>query len=1032
MRLRLLAAMVGVSLLFLVSSVLAQGPEPTSEEPSPLLYAPAKERLFEEMGPSGLPGVPEGGLGTEGAVGPLGVALGDPGLSFRYVSSFGETEVAYFADSSHLNYPYGVGLDGSGNLWVTEQLGARAMKYDGNGAFLMSIGKAGMMAYVNDELLMSPADVRVDGAGNVWVADQNGQRVAKYDSSGNYLTQLGVSARSGSDNAHFYGPVSLAFDSAGGIYVSDAWNYRIQVFDSSGTYSTTIGVTGAPGSDNAHFKGPRHIAIDSADNLYVPDAGNHRVQIFDSSHSYVATLGVTGVSGSDNSHLNWPLGIDVDANYIYVAECDNHRVQIFDRTTRTYKYTIGTGSAGSGNAQFSCAGDVAVDSTGNIYVTDLNNYRVQKFNSSRAYVRTFGTTGVPYLTDGYHYNEPTGVEIDSVDRIGIVEDFNVGHRFVRLGTGGAPQITIGQPGVPGWDNAHLWDPHAVAFDASNRIYIADTSNDRVQILNANGTYNATLGWGSTSDYQFDEPSGIAVGGDGRIYVADTNNHRVQIYDSNRQYVATIGDTGVCGDDNSHLCYPYGVDVDGSGNIYVADASNQRVQKFNSNRVWQMTLGTTGEYGWDFDHFYLPWDVAADSVGRIYVAERNGNRVQVFDNGGAYLTTIGGDWDKQPGRFRGPSAVDVDSSGNVYVADQLNHRVQKFVPGVPYWTQTNINGFGDMDNQLATALAPFNGHLCAGTYNWDSGAEVWCRDSDWEMVNTSGFNDADNEYVDHLLEFDGYLYASTGNDTDGGEVWRYNGSSWSQVASGGFGDTSNAEVFRFGLFHDTLYASTWSYTDTHGTEVYTTTNGTSWTKAVSNGFGDSNNEAALCFEESSGYLYTGTCNDSTGGEVWRTSDGSSWTQVNSDGFGDGTNWGVSALAALNGYLYASTRPYEGAGAEVWRCQDCDGSDWAQVVDDGFGNEDTRGMSALEVLRDQLYLVVGNSETGLEVWRSSNGTDWEQTGFAGFGDSSNLAPYWDNSVAVLDEELYIGTYNWAQGGEVWKMWRPSFVPLVMKAF
>jgi len=141
-------------------------------------------------------------------------------------------------------------------------------------------------------------------------------------------------------------------------------------------------------------------------------------------------------------------------------------------------------------------------------------------------------------------------------------------------------------------------------------------------------------------------------------------------------------------------------------------------------------------------------------------------------------------------------------------------------------------------------------------------------------------------------------------------------------------------------------------------------------------------------------------------------------VNTDGFGDTNNYGVPALATFNGYLYASAHHRSGAGTQVWRCQVCDGSDWQKVVDNGFGNPDTRRTPALEVFDGHLCFVVGNQETGLEVWRTQNGTDWQQVGFAGFGDSNNGAPYWDNSVAVFNNRLYIGTSNSANGGEVWR--------------
>jgi tripartite motif-containing protein 71 len=589
---------------------------------------------------------------------------------FWYERTFGETEVAYFADTAHIYNPEGVGVDSAGNLWVAETLGARVLKYSGDGTFLMSIGTAGRAWLADNKHISVPTEATVDGAGNIWVVDENSYRVVKYEADGDYLMQLGVTWEGGWDNAHFASPRGVALDSNGNIYVSDEWNHRVQVFDSNGTYSTTIGVTGVSGSDNAHFSSPWRIAIDEDDKLYVADLGNERVQVFDGSHSYVATLGVTGVVGNDDNHFNNPRGVAVDANLIYVADGGNHRVQIFVRATRSYTTTLGTGG-GSGNYQFDWPGDVAVDSGGNIYVADDLNSRVQKFNSSLAYVRTFGTTDVPYLTDGYHYNMPYGVAVDADGNIGIVEDDFRGHRFIKLNASGVPQFTIGAAGIKGGDTAHFANPRGVAFDASGNIYVADEWNHRVQIYSSDGTYQWTLGtgWG-TGPYQFKYPDGVAVDASGNTYVADSNNHRVQIYDSSRSYVATLGVTGAAGSDNAHFNEPNDVEVDASGNIYVADTWNGRVQVFNSSRVWQMTLG----------QFWGPTGVAVDLLGNIYVADTWNNRVQVYTASGTYLTTIGGSFGSQVDQFRHPTGVDVDAAGNVYIADRHNHRIQKYSPG----------------------------------------------------------------------------------------------------------------------------------------------------------------------------------------------------------------------------------------------------------------------------------------------------------------------------------------------------------------
>jgi flagellin len=185
----------------------------------------------------------------------------------------------------------------------------------------------------------------------------------------------------------------------------------------------------------------------------------------------------------------------------------------------------------------------------------------------------------------------------------------------------------------------------------------------------------------------------------------------------------------------------------------------------------------------------------------------------------------------------------------------------------------------------------------------------------------------------------------------------------------------------------------------------------------------------------GYLYAGTYNSDTGGEIWRTSNGTAWTQVNTDGFGDYDNDAIASFAVFNGYLYAGTMHYS-TGGQVWRCSTVSGcdeaSDWEQVVSDGFGSTDNYGAYALIACDNYLYCVTRNYETGAEVWRSSGDSgDWEQVGPDGFGDSNNSLTYLDNSVAA--GSLYIGTLNWANGGEVWQLAGGQvYLPIILKGF
>lgn len=233
----------------------------------------------------------------------------------------------------------------------------------------------------------------------------------------------------------------------------------------------------------------------------------------------MATIGISGVAGSDNSHLNNPSGVAVDANYIYIADSWNNRGQVFNRGTRAYVTTIGTGW-GTGNAQFETPSDVAVDATGNIYVADYDNSRVQQFNSSRAYAWTYGVTGVPYVTDGYHYNDPHGLAVAADGSVYIAEES--GQRLVKVNSAGVPQWTIGVPGVAGgWngDNTYLNYPDDLALDATGRVYVVDLWNHRIQIFDPNGTYVSTLGTpgsSGTGNNQFNGPRGYAD------YVAEIN------------------------------------------------------------------------------------------------------------------------------------------------------------------------------------------------------------------------------------------------------------------------------------------------------------------------------------------------------------------------------------------------------------------------------------------------------------------------------------------------------------------------------
>jgi len=969
--------------------------------------------------------------------------LGQPGLSFRYVQTFGVTEQPYPADAQHVNSPYGLFIDDSDNLYVVEERGDRMLKFDAAGANQLMVGHAGL-PWHHDDYLSSPKDVTVKSSdGHIWVVMDNCIKELNTDGTPVQRFPDADPWNSGADNEHFSGARGIAFDGAGRLYVSDTENHRVQIYtftvEGSLVYSTTIGETGVAGSDSTHLNRPAQIAFDSSGRLYVADTGNFRVQRCTYAAGWTCTTFHGGSEGSGDNELSWwacGIGTDDDDN-VYIADTANRRV----------KKCNSAGTCSTFASGFIGASGVAADSSGNVYVSDWEDGTIRKYNSSGGALGTFaGVSGVPYAADNVRLNTPWGIGMTWDGSIYAIERY--GYRLIKLDATGVQQWTFGQAGVYGDDNAHLGGWGGLegnpAIDATGRIYVPDTGNNRIQIFSPNGTHFATFGSDGNGNYEFECPTGVAISPvNGDLYVTDHCNQRIQVFSSGHVYKATLGVLDETGTDNQHFNWPWGVGLDASGNIYVADAENHRVQKCSlSGTSYTCTTfaGETGVSGEDFGHLSHPLGVAVDSAGRVYVADEWNNRVQVFDSTGAYLTTIGGAWGANTGKMISPSGIALDSAGNVYVTDRDNHRIQKYAPGVPGWRQANINGFGDRWAAGVTALEVFTGQLYAGTSNWDSGARVW-RTSDgttWTAVSVPGFGSAytnTNAVAFDMVGFRGQLYTGTGNwwdDGVAGQVWRSStGTAWTQVEVNGFGNANNVGIVTFAVFSNTLYAATYNATD--GLEIWRSDTGDSgdWESVVTNGFGGGGEyRVGTGLTVFNGYLYAAVeASSSAATQVWRTNDGITWTPVNTDGFGDSDNDETGGFAIFGGYLYIGTRN-DTTGAQLYRS--LNGTTWEQVIGNGFGDGNNYKIDSLFVFNGCLYAGTRNDVTGVEVWRSTNGTSWRQVNPDGFGDSNNGGTLWPVGTVAFNNRLYIGTaWNYANGGEVWQfVGYPVYLPLVVR--
>lgn len=413
--------------------------------------------------------------------------------------------------------PFGVSADSQGNIYVAEFGTNRIRKIDSKGMITTAVGDgnqgfAGDGGPPNKVQMSLPTSVSVDSGGNVYFVDSQNNRIRKL-AGGNVTTVAGngLLSRSGdggaATSAQLNTPLGVAVDAAGNLYIADSVNNVVRRVAASGQITTFAG-TGTVGSagdgsaaTSAQLNGPQGLAVDGAGNLYIADTLNHRVRkVTNGTISTLAGSGTAGFggdgAGAGAAQLNLPFGVAVDgAGIVYIAEFGNNRVRkvAANGTITTLAGNGAAGFSGDGGAATSAMLNtpqaVAADSAGNVYIGDSGNNRVRKVATNGS-ISTFAGNGVA----GY-------------DRDGVT----------------ATSTSVG-------------NPNGLAVDASGSLYITDGSA-RVRKVPPSGIIATIAGVGSSgysgdggaaSNARLDQPSAVAVAGNGNVYVADTGNNAVRV------------------------------------------------------------------------------------------------------------------------------------------------------------------------------------------------------------------------------------------------------------------------------------------------------------------------------------------------------------------------------------------------------------------------------------------------------------------------------------------------------------------------
>ena len=746
------------------------------------------------------------------------------------------------ATAARLNSPWGVAVDGSGNLYIADGWNHRIRKVDSSGN-ISTVAGTGTTSFSGDGAaataaqLNNPRGVAVDGSGNLYIADTNNSRIRKVDSSGNISTVAGGASGDGgaATAAQLNFPEGVALDGSGNLYIADTFNHRIRKVDSSGVITTVAG-TGTSGFSGdgaaagaAQLSRPRGVAVDGSGNLYIADSSNNRIRkiaIVPGFSAGILSSGViTTVAGGGSTlgdggaataaRLNSPHDVAVDGSgNLYIADWGNNRIRKVDSSGNI------TTVAGSGTSGFSGDGgaataaqlrrphDVAVDGSGNLYIADTQNERVRKVDSSGIISTVAGTGTSGFSGDGAaataaQLRRPRGVALDGsgnlyiadsdsarirkVDSSGVISSVvrsvypqgvaldgsgnlyiasnNDNGRIYKLspqtgGGGTLPTVSLsanpsvisrGESATLTWNASNAVSAEidqgigAVALSGSRQVSPTATTRYAITVtdsssrtasaavtvtvreplptvrLSANPSVIrrgelATLTWSATNAVSAEIDQGIgtvALSGSRQVSPTATTPYTITVTDSNSRTaraaatvtvrepltpVNTVGGEGTAGFSGdggpaaqARINSPGGMARDAAGNLYIADTDNHRIRKIDVLGTISTVAGT-GTAGFSGDaaaataaQLNFPRGLDADEAGNLYIADTSNHRIRKIDVSTGNISTVAGTGAAGYGgdsaaataaQLNFPRDVDVDREGNLYIADTNNHRIRR--------------------------------------------------------------------------------------------------------------------------------------------------------------------------------------------------------------------------------------------------------------------------------------------------------------------------------------------------------------------
>jgi sugar lactone lactonase YvrE len=629
--------------------------------------------------------------------------------------------------------PQGIAADASNNVYVADSQNNLIRKISPTGVVSTFAGTAGVAGFSNAVGTAAqfnfPSGVALDSSNNLYVADTVNCVIRKITPAGVVSTFVGIPGSAGSTDSsagtpQFSYPDGVAVDGSNNIYVADSGNNTVRFVTSAGVVSTLAGTPGNFGDadgtgTNAAFSVPYGITVDGSYNVYVADIYNNTIRKITQGGVVSTFAGMKGVASSEdgtgtNASFAQPFGVTWDGGgNLFVADSENNILRkIVIATAQVSTYASGPGRSNPGHADgtgsaasFYGPEGIAVSSSGTAFVADTGNNLIRQMTTggSVGTVTTLAGIASTGTNDGLgasaRFNSPWGLAVDSSNNVFVADSGN--NTIRKIDTNGNVTTFAGVPGVFGHADtsngpATFFAPRGIAIDSSNNVFVAELFNDTIRKITPAGVVTTFAGLafasgtnnGVGSAARFSGPSGLAVDASNNIYVADSFNNLIRFI-TPAGLVSTFAGTGTRGTNNgdaltqAEFANPSAVAVDPSNNVYVADTGNNAIRIITGDPV--VNDKTFGEY--IYNNYGLIYWVSSKVPGieqaaailvtcfsGMDVVAVEGDPIQVLLAG---TPQVQGDANG-PGAsalFNGPVGIAEDSLGRIYIADNINNEIR---------------------------------------------------------------------------------------------------------------------------------------------------------------------------------------------------------------------------------------------------------------------------------------------------------------------------------------------------------------------